>query len=523
MDNEYERRLDSIARLQNNKSLQMLERERCERSKVYFVNNWMWTYDPRTEDKHLPFILYPFQEDSLSWIDERYANQEIGVIEKTRDMGITWIVTVWALHQFLFVPGFSALFGSRAEMLVDDNSVDSIFGKLRYNLYKLPQFLVPNMRIPIKKGRKTIEPDTKLSLINTTNENEMTGQSANKNFARGGRRSIVFIDEYAFVDQSDSIWKAVSQVANCIIPLSTAHGKGNMFYILRSNKNIPRLTLHRKLHPNKTDEWYAKQETFMEPHQLAQEINIDYLASKAGRVYKRASRDHHLSTSIIYPNQYLEHFITWDFGIADLMVMIVGQIDAEDNVEIYAEYTKIDQDIEFFLPMAVGNRPFNEYWNLLSKKDQTEIYDFLEKVYRDPNTGETLHHTFNHYGDFAGTQRQANSRRSVRNRMANAPYNINLICNPRQDFANRIQCFDNLLKLRQVRGDKMRSRFTISPDCTYTIDCLFNYIWESEDVNKPNIKPRHDEFSHGASALEFMAINRFPVTKSKRSTMEQIR
>ena len=35
---------------------------------------------------------------------------------------------------------------------------------------------------------------------------------------------------------------------------------------------------------------------------------------------------------------------------------------------------------------------------------------------------------------------------------------------------------------------------------------MFNYIWEKEDVNAKNIKPKHDEFSHGADAIRYLTV-----------------
>jgi hypothetical protein len=129
---------------------------------------------------------------------------------------------------------------------------------------------------------------------------------------------------------------------------------------------------------------------------------------------------------------------------------------------------------------------------------------------------------FDHYGDFAGTQRTANSRKSVRDRLR--AKGIKLICTSLQDHATRIQSLDNLFKLKE---DKINGGFypklTISPDCERLIDSVMNYVWDKEDVNNPNLKPKHDWASHYVSALEFFAINRFPLRDIGKVTTERIR
>lgn len=513
------RRYEHLGKCLSSEKLRAHEYVMCKNSIFHFMSNWAWTFDPRAEHKHIPFILYDYQHEAITWLNERFDNDEVGLIEKSRDMGATWLVVSWAVHKWIFTDGFTCLFGSKTEGDVDSPSVDSIFGKVRYILSRLPWFLKPNMNVKINDKR---DADTYLSLINPVNANEISGDSANVNFGRSGRRSVVFLDEFAFVDQSDKIWAAISEVSRVIIPMSTANGKGNMFYALRNKGTIPVLTLHWSRHPHKDQAWYDDKKKTMEPHQIASEIDIDYSASKSGRVYKRFKREHHVAKEIIYPNPHLEHFVTWDFGIADNMCIIMGQIDALNNVEIYACYDTTDQDIEFFIPLVSGELPANQFFEFLREDEQKRIKAFLKKVFFS-NAKGGLVYEFDHYGDFAGTQRTANSRRSVKDRLW-SDGNIRLICNPNQSHSNRIQCFDNLLKLKEdtVTGE-YSSKFIISPDCDRVIDSVMNYIWDKEDVNNPNLKPKHDWASHYTSALEFLAINRFSLRQKSKISSEVFR
>ncbi len=103
--------------------------DKCRESTIFFINMFGWTYDPRPEmdGPHIPFMLYPFQVDTVLWIEKRLSSLEDGVIEKSRDMGLTWIIVAIAVKKWLFEDGFQALFGSRKEDFVDNGLMDSIF------------------------------------------------------------------------------------------------------------------------------------------------------------------------------------------------------------------------------------------------------------------------------------------------------------------------------------------------------------------------------------------------------------
>ena len=117
--------------------------ERCRRDPAFFINFACWTFDPRKENPHIPFILYPYQIDLIHWLEERLVQKEDGVIDKSRDMGVSWVIMAWLLWHWLFDESFQALIGSRAEYQVDNRLIDSHFGRLEYLIQRLPAFLKP--------------------------------------------------------------------------------------------------------------------------------------------------------------------------------------------------------------------------------------------------------------------------------------------------------------------------------------------------------------------------------------------
>ena len=493
---EYERRIAYEIDCSKSKELAAAEYELCRRDVSYFINNWCFTFDPRRKPKHFPFSLYEYQKEAIEWLNARYSKKEIGLIEKSRDLGATWIVSAWAVHGWLFEPGFSALFGSRKEDLVDDKTLDSIFGKLRYLIYRLPHFLKP----PISARSKN---DRYMAIVNPINDNEIVGESANPGFGRGGRKSICFLDEFAHVQHSEAVWASISDNSECIIPLSTPNGKGNQFAWLRHDANLPVLSLHWSKHPLKTRDWYEDKKKTMLPWQVAQELDLSYERSVAGRVYSRFDREYHVASQKIVFDPEAEQFVCWDFGQADPTAILWGQITLEGEIQIWNCFEMSGEDIDFFAPISQGKAPINFF--TLPQETKDLINKALSKV--------PMNHKASHFGDHGGTQRTANSKRSCRDALKS--HDVDLKTSGKQTFDWRIECLDNLFKLRQNKTTgQWYSIFKVSPDCSRLIDCLFNYQWDADDLNKEGIKPKHDWASHMVTALEFFAINRFPVRKS---------
>lgn len=155
---------------------------------VDFINDWMVTYDPRLQPSLIPFILFPKQAEYIDWLYARYIKKEDGLVEKSRDMGVTWLCCAFAVWMWLFVRGSSVSFGSRKEDLVDQiGNPDSIFEKMRMILDNLPyEFLPPGFSLKSHA--------THMKILNPATGSNIKGE-AGDNIGRGGRSSLYFKDE----------------------------------------------------------------------------------------------------------------------------------------------------------------------------------------------------------------------------------------------------------------------------------------------------------------------------------------
>lgn len=270
--------LDSLLLQPPSTEDQTEELAHCAADPVYWVNTYCWTYDPRLlpADPNIPFRLFPRQEEFLRWLEEREQGQEDGMAEKSRDMGLTYLCCAYALHGWLFRPGFSAGFGSRKLELVDRiGDPDCIFEKLRIMIRRLPAWMMP-------AGFRADDHDNHCRLMNPATGATVTGEGGD-NIGRGGRKTIYFVDEAAFLEHPQTVEAALSQTTRCRIWVSTPNGPGNPFATKRFSGKIPVFTFHWKDDPRKGEAWYAAEVArLQDPVTVAQEIDIDYTASVEG-------------------------------------------------------------------------------------------------------------------------------------------------------------------------------------------------------------------------------------------------
>lgn len=262
---------------------QKIVREACRIDPVLFFNTFLWTYDPRRDPKHLPFVLYDYQEDYLRWLEEAYLAREDTLTEKSRDMGVTWLIEGLIFKHWLLDSGFTAHFGSKTEDDVDrSEDPKSLFWKLRYFHRHLPYWLTP------RSFDKRFH-DMFMRFVNPESGSVITGESANPNFSRAGRYSVIFLDEFASQEYAEDIWMATADSSPCRMVVSTPQGTGNKFWDLRFNSPIKISTLHWHIHPDKGKDlkkdkkgkynsiWYESERSRRSATDIAQELDINYL------------------------------------------------------------------------------------------------------------------------------------------------------------------------------------------------------------------------------------------------------
>lgn len=243
-----------------------------------FIRDWGMTFEPRNIERGLissmPFLPWKRQVEFLQWLYAKWRGQERGLVEKSRDCGVTWLAVGFAVSQMLFEPGFTTGFGSRKEELVDKiGDSKSIFEKLRFFLANIPPEFLP-------KGWDWKTCSAYMRIVNPETGASIIGE-AGDNIGRGGRASIYLVDEAAFVEHQELVDAALSQNTNCQIDISTVNGSGNAFYQKRQryDKTDRIFVFDWRDDPRKDDAWYQRQKRDLDARIVAQEIDRDYNAS----------------------------------------------------------------------------------------------------------------------------------------------------------------------------------------------------------------------------------------------------
>jgi hypothetical protein len=298
-------RLRMHTRVQAQPHLQGLLLEACKRDIVFWFNHFAWTYDPRQELPQQPFRLYPYQEVLVRQLLAHIESGRDLLIEKSRDMGASWLIALTFQYYWLFRDGAQFLMGSRKFDLVEQpGNLSTLFEKLRYNLRHLPKWMHP-------PGFNEKQHGLKARLINPASNALIQGESNTELFARGGRYKAILLDEFAFWPKAELAFAAAGQSSPCRIVLSTPFGKGNAFARLRFQSPIAVKSLHWRLHPLKNEAWYEAQKARMSEDEVARELDINYNLSVRNRVFPEFTHEHKRS---LHYNSLKPVVRVWDFG-----------------------------------------------------------------------------------------------------------------------------------------------------------------------------------------------------------------
>lgn len=261
----------------------------CARDPLFYINTFCWTHNPRKKgNTTLPMITYPFQDDMVREILSAIEDDEDFLVEKSRDMGASWIclcVFEWLWH---FHDGKTFLCISSKEDLVDDkDNPNCLFWKIDFLLKTnhQPGWLRPNFN------------HTKLTFVNYDTGSTINGESTNSNAGRGGRNTAILLDEFAAVEEDVKVAAATRDNTDCRIFNSTPTYRGTNceFYNLTQKEGLRRFKAHWTLHPDKAkglyyDEqgkphspWYDKQcRRASSMAEIAIELDIDYKGAASG-------------------------------------------------------------------------------------------------------------------------------------------------------------------------------------------------------------------------------------------------
>lgn len=231
-----------LERCRKNKALRKALKEACSQDILFYVNTFAWTYNPKS-GKVIPFVTWDCQDVAFLRILDHIHRQKDLVIEKSRDMGASWICITafeWLWH---FQPWVQLLLVSREGELVDGKSPDALFWKIDFLHRFLPGWLMPAWNPTFHRTKRYLE--------NPETNSTMTGQATTEKIGIGGRATAILLDEFSRVDRDFEVRDGTADTADCRIFNSTHTGESTAFYGLTTNGVTPKMVLHWSQHPMK--------------------------------------------------------------------------------------------------------------------------------------------------------------------------------------------------------------------------------------------------------------------------------
>lgn len=461
---------------------------------IFFIENFGFTFDPRPQSAphHFPFILFEYQKGAIKWLIEHIDNGRDGLIEKSRDMGISWVVFVWVtIWYWLFKDGVNFLLGSYKEALVDNRTKDSLFGMIDYSVDSLPKWIMP-------KGFIKDKHRTQMKLVNPANSNLIVGDTMNPDFGRGTRKTAILFDELGSWDYAKDAWESAGDSTTCRIANSTP--KGYNFYAMLRESGIDVLTLHWKEHPLKDQQWYEFECLRRTPEEVAQELDISYNKSQEGRVYSDWN-EVNVDQGYFPYDDTLPLYVGWDFGKTDDTAIIWVQLKNR-QLRIVDVYRASGKNIDFFVPFVTGIVPSEGY---SYTKTDLEIIDSHKHWKRGT-----------HFGDPAGRFQNNVTNDTVLTVLRKHGINVNFKDSWKEFSKRKTSARQRIMEGIQLNLNDRTKYFNV---------CMMNAAYpkvKNQGVEEVRSKdPKHDYTSHYRSAFEYLCLGLDEYTGMRQSVFDK--
>lgn len=240
-----------IESCRNNRENQQAVIEGCRKDILFFINSFCVQYNPllsKIGQGVGPFITYDFQERAI--LKDRgilwcYEHNNTGVVEKSRDMGASWLFQILQVWLAGFNDHVQCLNISRSAPAVDSASQNSLFAKIRFLVKHCPRWLIG----PVFEQRFNIKFDRTMS--------EIAGEASTGRSGAGSRAAIVFVDEFPQIKEDAEVRQNTASIAECRFFNGTHQGIGSEFYNLTKTAEFVQIQMHWSRHPRKNQTMYS--------------------------------------------------------------------------------------------------------------------------------------------------------------------------------------------------------------------------------------------------------------------------
>lgn len=229
----------------------------CSKSVLFFFNVFIWSLDTRKKNPHTPFITYQIQDDAILKIVAAIESEEQGlppiVIEKSRDMGASWMILLIFLWYEIFFPRQLEFFMMSYKKELVDGDADSLFGKMDVAIASLPGWMKGSLK------------RTEMRIRNLLTGTITKGQSTTEKSGIAGRYRAMLFDEFPLVDDAETIYDKTGDCSNVRIFVGTPNGTHTKYYQLTQDASVTKIRMHWTSCPWKTRGLYVWHQHDNEP------------------------------------------------------------------------------------------------------------------------------------------------------------------------------------------------------------------------------------------------------------------
>lgn len=491
MQIELDRRVNLLGKTKASPQLQTLEIEFCKRDILYWFQNYTYTdknltFYSKEDPSEVPFIPYPFQVEVITEIWDCIVEWKDVFIEKSRQMWLSWIIMAILVYGMIFHNHKYHVISQKEEYVDKPWDMKSLFEKARFMIRNMPNRMLP----PWLSKTIGTEYNKYMVIGRKDGTGAITWESANPNASRSGTYNAIFLDEFAFQSNANSINGAAASATPCRIFNSTPNGEWNEFYRMRKLamptrdkmwNTIPPvikwLRYHRSDHPNYTKERYQNKIKGMDQQKIAQELEINYNVALTGRVYTDFPSE---ATDVKYdPMKPLYVSIDNSHWGADPHALILAQLEDNyinviDTLEINCSVTDIAELCVTQPKIMLNDAQLNFLQRYKKYNRQRAV--FIGDPYDTHSTlnQSTIFEEYRKVNIYLNTPNERDKKEQIMKARANiyrVRYNENCL-----DFASAL----------------MNARYPERP--------------ENNSSTAPNEKPIHDRTSHYRSSLEYLIV-----------------
>lgn len=468
---------------EKNERYQQLLMDYCADDILFFINVFGWTFRPM--EPPIPFILYDFQEDIVTWFLWLIKWKLSGLVEKSRELGLSWLAIALAAYVIIFIDNAVGYFFSMTEDEVDNKNEDSLFGKLRLFLESLPEWMRGGWnKSGYDQNKERI--DKLLEIKIPERNSRMTGKLTGGQAGRSGRSLFSLYDEFPFIENDRAVLSASASLSPTKIYVGTVNGMGNAFAEIAHAPGTLKKSPHWSQHPLKNNKWAILERSKPEYTEEIwnQEHEIDYQGSTKGRVYpkfisrvSKAESDRWCHVQDDWYYEYDPDFdvdVGLDFGISD------------PNSVVYLQKKEVPVHFQ-------DKTPFKEIYIIFDEdenRDQT-----------DDELAVMLNGKGYKYGTIVGDLRSGNRRNSDGKTM---------IMNLRKHglhVVGKLNTEEAPIKLVNRRLSYPASIAFSRKGVPYTIEAMQNWAFPTDkntNLPKHDVSPLHNKYSHKMKALAYV-------------------